>query len=177
MEIPRLADDTQAQLRGILPGFAATANPVDITAALLTNSALFSQILPVIAEDPGADAFLVGVPVAGQAYDVEKFGGDTAAFAAATGKPVVVTAPQAMVAAPFKNRSLPVFDGEGEAIAALRQFVEHHELMARATIRLGNVRASLKEARDEAVTNSPSQLLNEAESLGILADAGIPTVP
>jgi acyl-CoA synthetase (NDP forming) len=66
MEIPRLGDGTQAELRGILPGFAATPNPVDITAALLTNSGLFSQILPVIARDPAADAFLVGVPVAGK---------------------------------------------------------------------------------------------------------------
>ena len=37
-------------------------NPVDITAALLTNSRLFGEILPVIANDPSADAFLVGVP-------------------------------------------------------------------------------------------------------------------
>ena len=139
MEIPRLADDTQAKLRAILPGFAATPNPVDITAALLTNSALFSQILPVIADDPAADAFLIGVPVAGRAYDVEAFGRDTAAFAEATGKPVVITAPQAMVAAPFKARGLPVFDGEGEAIAALRQFIGHHEIMAGAKARFANI--------------------------------------
>ena len=177
MKIPRLSDDTQEQLRAILPGFAATANPVDITAALLTNSALFSQILPVIAEDPSADAFLVGVPVAGQAYDVEAFGRDTSAFAAATGKPVVVTAPQAMVAAPFKNRGLPVFEGEGEAIAALRQFIGHRELMAKAAERFGGDGAAIRSAVQPAGDASPPRLLDEAESLATLSQAGIPTVP
>ena len=74
-------DETQAELRAILPAFAATANPIDITAALLTNSRLFGDILPVIAKDPAADAFFVGIPVAGRAYDVEAFARDTAAFA------------------------------------------------------------------------------------------------
>ncbi len=59
-----LTEDTQGELRTILPSFASVRNPVDITAALMTNSGLFSQILPVIARDPSADAFLVGVPVA-----------------------------------------------------------------------------------------------------------------
>jgi acyl-CoA synthetase (NDP forming) len=175
MEIPRLSEDTQTRLSAILPGFAATANPVDITAALLTNSALFSQILPVIAEDPGADAFLVGVPVAGQAYDVEAFGRDTAAFAAATGKPVVVTAPQAMVAAPFKSRGLPVFAGEAEAVSALRQFIGHQEMIARAGERLGSA-ASFQSYRDRQDEASPPRLLDEAESLAHLAAAGVPTV-
>ena len=175
LEIPRLADGTQARLREILPGFAATPNPVDITAALLTNSALFSQILPVIADDPAADAFLIGVPVAGQAYDVEAFGRDTAAFAEATGKPVVITAPQAMVAAPFKARGLPVFDGEGVAIDALRQFIGHHEIIARAAARTDRL-APAKPDRGGAASPAP-RLLNEARSLAILAGAGVPTIP
>ena len=71
----------------VLPSFATTTNPVDITAALLTNSGLFGQILPVIAKDPAADAFLIGIPVAGQGYDVESFASDTSVFARRTGKP------------------------------------------------------------------------------------------
>ena len=98
MEMAALSGQTQDRLRAILPGFAATANPVDITAALLTNSRLFGDILPVIAADPAADAFLIGVPVAGQGYDVEAFARDTAAFADVAGKPVAVAAPQPPVA-------------------------------------------------------------------------------
>ncbi|WP_375461611.1 acetate--CoA ligase family protein [uncultured Enterovirga sp.] len=174
MSVPRLADETQARLRAILPGFASAVNPVDITAALLTNSALFSQILPVIAEDPAADAFLVGIPVAGAAYDVEAFARDTAAFAAVTGKPIVVVAPQALVAGPFKREGLPVFEGEAGAVRALHQFVAHRELMARAAKRMPSPRGG---GEVRGAGPSGTRLLNEADSLAFLAEAGIPVVP
>lgn len=170
LDLAPLEEGTQARLRAILPSFAATRNPVDITAALMTNSALFSQILPVIAEDPSADAFLVGVPVAGRAYAVDDFGRDTAAFAQATGKPVVIVAPQELVAAPFRSRGLPVFSGEGEAVRALAQFIAHHERMAAAGERTPHPAPSSSSA-------SPApRLLDEAASLALLARSGIPVV-
>ncbi len=165
-----LTEDTQGELRTILPSFASVRNPVDITAALMTNSGLFSQILPVIARDPSADAFLVGVPVAGRAYDVDAFGRDTAAFAAETGKPVVIVAPQELVARPFRERGLPVFPGEGAAVRALHQFILHHELMQAAAGRS-------KVAAVAPASPRPPRLLDEAWSLARLAAAGIPVVP
>ncbi|TNC15830.1 acetate--CoA ligase family protein [Methylobacterium terricola] len=169
LDIAPLREDTQGRLRAILPSFAATRNPVDITAALMTNSALFGQILPVIAADPSADAFLVGVPVAGRAYAVDDFGRDTAAFAQATGKPVVIVAPQEIVASPFRSRGLPVFPGEGEAVRALHQLIAHRERMAAAAGRPPHP-APPPPAR------TPPRLLDEAESLGRLARAGVPVV-
>jgi acyl-CoA synthetase (NDP forming) len=171
LDLKPLAADIQSRLREILPSFAATANPVDITAALLTNSRLFGQILPVIAEDPSSDAFVVGVPVAGRAYDVEAFGRDTAAFAEATGKPIVVVAPQELVAEPFRSHGLPVFPSEGVAVRALHQFISHHERMAAA-----GRRAPHPGPAAPAPAGAP-RLLDEAESLGRLARAGIPVVP
>ena len=46
LPMARLADETQAGLRAALPSFAAAANPVDISAALLANSRLFSESCP-----------------------------------------------------------------------------------------------------------------------------------
>lgn len=170
MDMASLSGETQSRLRTILPSFAATANPVDITAALLTNSRLFGEILPVIADDASADAFLIGVPVAGQGYDVEAFARDTATFAAATGKPVAVAAPQSSVAARFKAEGLPVFPGEGEAVRSLHQFIAHHERMARARPPAPRAPAADEEGR-------AFRMLNEAESLALLAEAGVPVVP
>src|SRR5437868_1032599 len=96
MPMAKLADDTDRKLKGILPSFATTTNPIDLTAALLSNSRLFGDILPVIAEDPAADAFLIGVPVAGPGYDVEAFARDAAAFGRQTGKPLVIAAFEAI---------------------------------------------------------------------------------
>ncbi len=167
MPMAELSADTQAGLRAVLPSFAATANPVDITAALLTNSRLFSEILPVLARDPAADAFLIGVPVAGAAYDVPAFARDAAAFAAQTGKPLVVAAPQPTVAGHFAEAGLPVYPYETGAVAALDGFIRHHELMAHAQ----------PWTAPAAATAAGHRLLNEADSLARLAATGVPTAP
>lgn len=172
MPMAKLRDETRAELGAILPGFATTTNPVDITAALLTNSRLFGDILPVIARDPAADAFLIGVPVAGQGYDVEAFATDSAAFARATGKPLVIVAPQPTVADRFKTQGLAVFAGETQAISALNQFVSHFALMESAKQRRA------EESRLEPITAARTgRMLNEADSLAFVAKAGINVVP
>ena len=172
MSLAPLSEQTQGRLREILPSFAAVGNPVDITAALLTNSRLFGEILPVIANDPSADAFLVGVPVAGQGYDVEAFARDTAAFADSTGKPLVVVAPQPPVADRFKARGLPVFAGEGEAIRSLHQFIAHGELAARA-----KARPPVQPGVPSRPEQTQARMLNEAESLALIGEAGVPVIP
>ncbi len=171
MPLAALSADTQAGLRAVLPSFAATANPVDITAALLTNSRLFSEILPVIARDPAADAFMIGVPVAGAAYDVPVFARDAAAFAELTGKPLAITAPQPMVAGHFKAAGLPTFTFETQAISALDGFIRHHALIARARQRAASAGPPGGPAAGE---RTPP---HAADSLACLAAAGIPVVP
>ena len=169
MPMARLSDATRAALSGILPSFATTTNPVDITAALLSNSGLFSDILPVLARDPAADAFLIGIPVAGQGYDVEAFARDSATFAAQTGKPAGDGHPQASIAARFKEHALPVFATESEAVAAFNQFLSHMELMRESLQR----RPVFTAPDGRAVT---TRMLNEADSLALLQRYGIPVV-
>lgn len=174
MPMAKLAPETDKKLKGILPTFATTTNPIDLTAALLSNSRLFGDILPVIAEDPAADAFLIGVPVAGSGYDVPAFARDAAAFGKQTGKPLVVAATQKSVAAEFAAEGITVFPTEVEGVAALNQFLSHHELMARTRARRA------ERARTGAATVAPSgttEMLNEADSLALLAVRGIPVVP
>lgn len=166
MPIAQLATQTKAELASILPSFATSTNPIDITAALLTNSGLFGAILPVVARDPAADAFVIGIPVAGAAYDVEAFARDTATFAEATGKPTIAAITQDEVAAPFKARGVPVFQTEAEAVAALAQFVGHHE-------RMRDAKPTLPVVRREA---GASRMLNEADSLALLQRAGVPVM-
>ncbi|MGB3446987.1 MAG: acetate--CoA ligase family protein [Xanthobacteraceae bacterium] len=174
MPMAKLAPETDKKLKGILPTFATTTNPIDLTAALLSNSRLFGDILPVIAEDPAADAFLIGVPVAGPGYDVPAFARDAAAFGKQTGKPLVVAATQKSVADEFSAEGITVFPTEVEGVAALNQFLSHRELMARTRARRA------EPAKPGAVTAAPAgavQMLNEADSLALLAARGIPVVP
>ena len=170
MPMAKLAQGTRDELGKILPGFATTTNPIDITAALLTNSALFSQILPVLARDDAADAFLIGIPVAGQGYDVEAFARDSADFARSTGKPLVAAIPQPNIAAHFKAHDLPVFATEYEAVAALNQFLSHGELIEAAMER------AAQSPHVPVMSAKRPVMLNEADSLNLLARAGVPVV-
>src|ERR1700722_17001437 len=172
MPMARLADETDRKLKGILPSFATTTNPIDLTAALLSNSRLFGDILPVIAEDPAADAFLIGVPVAGPGYDVEAFARDAAAFGKQTGKPLVIAATQRSVADQFAAEGSSVFPTETEAVTALHQFLAHRELMVRTKVR----RTRGESPSAPLVSATVTTMLNEADSLALLAARGIPVV-
>src|SRR6185437_10368199 len=108
------------------------------------------------------DLFLIAIPVAGQGYDVEAFARDTADFAALTGKPVAVAAPQALVADRFRAAGIPTFAGETEAVLALDQIARHRALLRRT--------APPKPPRlAVALPPGPGRFLNEAESLALLA--------
>ncbi|MDO9436554.1 acetate--CoA ligase family protein [Hydrogenophaga sp.] len=169
MPLDELQPNTQTELRGILPGFATVRNPVDITAALLTNSSLFSKVLPALARDPAADAFMVGIAVAGAGYDVDVFARDSAVFAQQTGKPLVVAAPQESVALKFREHGLVTYATEGEAIGALGRYLTHAQRMEHATRRQPRIPGPPAPPRD-------GEMLDEARSLALLARHGLPVV-
>lgn len=169
MPLEPLLPATQQELKSILPGFATVKNPVDITAALLSNSGLFGAILPPISKDPAADAFLIGIAVAGAGYDVNKFSSDAAKFAAETGKPLVVAAPQPNIAAQFKANGLVVYPTEGEAVRALSLYLTHAELMEDMKLREPLIKSAPRVIQE-------AKLLDEAASLALLAKFGVPAV-
>ena len=172
LEIANLRPATRAELNKLLPTFATTTNPIDLTAALLSNNRLLADILPVIACDDAADAFMIGMPIAGEGYDVPAFARDIAAFADETGKPIVVAASQPTVADEFRAKGIPTLPLEAEAIAALAQFIRHHELVA--CVRR---RALPDWQRPPAQDRGTTRLLGEADSLILLARAGMSVVP
>jgi acyl-CoA synthetase (NDP forming) len=170
LPLARFAETTRQALAAVLPGFATTSNPIDITAALLSNSRLFGDILPIVAKDPAADLFLIAIPVAGQGYDVDAFARDTAAFAAVTGKPVAVAAPQALVADRFRAQGIPAFAGETEAVIALDQLQQHWALIRRAPP------PPTLPADKVELPPGAGRFLNEAESLALIAAHHLPVV-
>ena len=169
LPLAQLAAETRRDVAAKLPGFATATNPIDITAALLQNSHLFGDVLPNVAKDPAADLFFINIPVAGAGYDVDAFARDTASFAAATRKPVAVSAWQAPVAAPFRAAGLPVYDNETEALGALAQLAGHTAL-------LGKRRAKWAPGEPVDVPSGSSAFLNEVQSLELLARHGLPVV-
>ena len=100
---------------------AQSGIPIDITGALLSNSKLFGQVLPVVGDDAQSELLLVGLPVAGTGYDVPGFARDLADFQVRYPHAVAVAAPQPSVRAEFAKAGVATFAREGEAIDALHQ--------------------------------------------------------
>lgn len=169
LPLAELAPQTRAAVAAKLPGFASAANPIDITAALLSNSGLFGDVLPLLAEDPAADLFFIDIPVSGAGYDVEAFARDTAAFAAKTGKPVAVAAWQPGIARVFREAGVAVFDHGVDALGALAQVADHAALM-RAP------RADWPAPAPVELPAGDERFLDEAASLALLAGRGLPVV-
>jgi acyl-CoA synthetase (NDP forming) len=126
-------------------------------------------VLPVIAADPSADLVFIHIPVAGAGYDVDAFARDTAAFAKSSGKPVAVAAWQEVVAAPFRQAGVATYANEHEALSTFAQIASHWELLRRPLPRW--------EPTAPAALPEGTGLLNEAQSLALLAGQGIPVVP
>jgi acyl-CoA synthetase (NDP forming) len=170
LELPRLAPTTVDAVASQLPSFATATNPIDLTAALLTDSRLFGRILEGLATDPAVDLCLVAIPVAGTGYDVPLFARDAAAFMTRTGKVLVVAAPQDSVASEFRRCGVPAFGNQTEAMAALAQLVHHTRLM----------RQRAPDPTRRALPPLPpgdGQFLSEDDSLGWLDACGMPVVP
>ena len=167
LEMAKLSASTQQAVAKSLPGFATTTNPIDITAALLSNSGLFSEVLPAVAQDPAADMFFINIPVAGAGYDVQAFARDTAQFEALTGKPVAVAAWQASVAEPFRQAGVATFENEGDAVGVLGQLAAH-------TAMLREPMAHWPALPIIDIPPGTDQYCDEAQSLDLLSRQGVP---
>ena len=178
LQLPPLTGHTMSKLAAKLPKFATVTNPIDLTAALLTDSSLFGEVLSIVAADPAIDMLFVGMSVAGEGYDVEGFARDAAAFASNNDTPIVVAAPQESIAAKFSAAGIPTFGNQTEAIRLLAQLADHTDLMqrpARSSADLG-VRRGAGSA-DLSVRRDPRhRFLNEFDSLEFLRAHGMPTV-
>ncbi|MFB2599638.1 acetate--CoA ligase family protein [Herbiconiux sp. P17] len=170
LPLAELSVATKTELTDALPSFASVENPIDVTAALLTDSSLFGKVLPVLGRDGGVDACVVGIPVAGRGYDVDRFARDVAEFEAQTGVPVVMAVPQSNIARVFREKGLVVFADESEAVHALAQYLRHHALIARARSR------ELPRRGSDARLHEVRTVLNESQSLRLLESIGVPAV-
>lgn len=174
LPLAELSPATTQALTRIMPGFATAQNPVDLTASLLTDGGMYAATLEALASDPQADLFMIGVPVAGEGYDIPGMAKDTARFMKKFRKPTALSAPQASVREAFRAAGVPVFEHETDAIAALHQVSRHAALQQRAHKRSA---MTLEGLANLQLPRHTTALLGEADSLIVLGQAGIPVVP
>lgn len=174
LEMQPLPLSVRKRLDAVLPAFASSENPIDLTAALLSNSKLFGQVLSIVATDDLADAFFISLPMSGKGYDVPQFARDAAEFMTRTGKPTVVASPLESTRALFEQAGVPTFVHDEDAMFALSQLAAVSQLRRDAG-RIRNVESTDRPA--VAGANGKSGFLSEYESLRRIGDINIPTVP
>ena len=168
--------ETTAVLRAALPDFAAAANPVDLTAQMLTDPGMLMRVLPALEADPGVDAIVFQIALLGAATDLARLVGDVATVARSTRKVVAVSCPQRPVVEAFRAGGVLAFD---DASVALRSLA----CLAQATARRARWldRATLEPPPPPAAPAVPAgrpgePFLNEWESQRLLAPFGLPLV-
>jgi acyl-CoA synthetase (NDP forming) len=168
--------ETTAVLRAALPDFAAAANPVDLTAQMLTDPGMLARVLPALEADPGVDAIVFQIALLGAATDLARLVGDVAAVARSTRKVVAVSCPQRPMVEAFRAGGVLAFD---DASVALRSLA----CLAQATARRARWldRATLDAPPPPPAPAVPAgragePFLNEWESRRLLAPFGLPLV-
>lgn len=59
LELPDYAPDTVRRLTGLLPEFATTGNPLDVTGYVVVDRTLLGRALDVVIDDPGIDVVML----------------------------------------------------------------------------------------------------------------------
>ena len=184
IEIPEFAPQTMSRLRQVLPAFAATQNPIDVTGYILIDNQLMRKALLSVAEDPGLDALVLAtdlpkVAPPDPAPMIELFRG-TAEILRNSPKPIVVmgntltdiTAFGRMVAA---ETGYPgVLGGIHHGLTALGRAVRWSEVYRSAGQGVSTVTA--RQAPLE-LPGEPGAAWPEHRASRFLAGHGIPVVP
>jgi acetate---CoA ligase (ADP-forming) len=168
--------ETTASLRAALPDFAAAANPVDLTAQMLTDPAMLTRVLPALEADPGVDAIVFQIALLGAATDLGRLVADVAHVAQRTPKVVAVSCPQRPVVDAFRAGGVLAFDDASVALRSLACLARATERRPRWLARTTAGPAPPPAAPPLPAGRTPQQFLNEWESQRLLAPFGLPLV-
>ncbi len=193
IEVPEFAPETVERLRQVVPPFAATQNPVDVTGYILINRDLLRNALRAVQDDPSLDALVLvsDLPRAAPpdpALLVEMYQA-TAAVLRDMRKPVIVMG-NALTDVTAFGRDVAGQTGYPGVLGGI-----HHGLTAlgravrwSAQYRAAHDRAARDQAKsaaasqapalpDLAVEYEPGSSWPEYRASAFLAENGIPVVP
>ncbi len=180
LEVPGLSGDTRQKLDELLPDFASSANPVDITSQIMTQPGLFRQCADIILADPNIDILMLcywAISV-GEDKNLEQI----AEICGSTDKMVITLVygkeEPAMDALEKLNDKLIPASRDGEyAIRALKLLARYNEKLTNYRLKFSYPELPAG-AREEVMAYlddfGPGAKLTEFQSKKILRAYGIP---
>ena len=123
-----LADVTRTRLAAALDPGLTPDNPLDVWGGGRSTEDLFTECLSALADDPGVDAVALAVDLVPEYDGDDSFPRAMTRLAGLTTKPVVVLANLAAAvdqaaAAELRGRGIPVLEGTGSGLLALRHLL------------------------------------------------------
>jgi acyl-CoA synthetase (NDP forming) len=172
-----LAPETLAGLRATLPEFAAAANPVDLTAQVLTDPGMLLRALDLVERDPGVDVLVYQIALWSEATPAGRFVGEVASVARRGRKVVAVSCPQRWVVDAFRAAGVLAFDDPTTALRSLACLVRATRQRARWLARTTGEAPPPPEApHDLPRAASAEGFLSEWSSRRVLEPFGLPLV-
>ena len=174
VELPASTPETVAALREILPVYASTLNPLDITGAAIRDPDLFARVIPIIAREEGIGVVTVGMTVP----NVENQG--VPQILDAIGR-AVATIDKPAILVSTCGKSLNDITRKSIADYGLPPIITGIDPMLRAVGKIMHWSAQL-DRRWPSATPRPGDLLSprpstERETLDYMAGFSVPVVP
>lgn len=180
LALAAFAPETTAALDEIVPAFGSTANPVDVTASVMSDGALFDRTLDAIAVDAGVDGIVACFCVL-TGKDVDDVVGSLSRVAERSGKPVVAVRTGADHLAPQANSQMraagiPCYQTPARAVRALAALRTFSRVRTSAASRADVPPVESAVSDDRAGTSHPAPQpgASEQDVKDQLAAAGIP---
>lgn len=167
LQLAELSQPTRAVLDDIVPAFGATANPVDVTATVMSKPDLFERALDALIEDDGVDTVIACFCVL-TGDDVTAVLSSLDRVAQRSGKPVLVARTGADQLAPgaaaaMRAAGVPSYPTPSRAVRA-----------AAALVQVSRPRSAAPAAPRAVGCAAPPRGSTEAELKQLLAEAGLP---
>ena len=160
--------ETISKLEQIIPAYGNAQNPVDVTAAVMSQPGMFEECLNVVAADPNVDAIVACFCVL-TGNDVEKIASALVGTRNIRSLPLVVARTGAASLAPegarlLQEAQIPVFSTPERAVRALSMLNERFEV---------TLRSPLMEQSGTTALPTPTSG-DEVELKAMLASVGLP---
>lgn len=173
LTVPDLAPATVARLRAVLPAFAATGNPVDVTAQFIADPSMLRDSVKAVLADPAVDVAVVWLQLMDGFVDTlsETF----RQIRDEVDKPFVVAwvaAPEAGLAA-LRDLGIAAFRGAEPAVDAVAAMV-HWGQAQRDWSADAAARSALAETMPDPSVPRAGGVLPTLDAAALLGAAGVP---
>jgi acyl-CoA synthetase (NDP forming) len=176
LPLPAFAPQTQQALRAVLPAYASSLNPLDVTGGVLGNPQVFESIVDIVSQDPN-------VGLTGVVFDVPHQAGYVnpalPAIARSFAKPTVngVLMTVTVKALGEASREVIAALGAPYVLAGIDHGARALSNAAWWNRRVAQLRASSVDPRQAIAPATAVRPRSERETLQYLKDRGVPVIP